>query len=156
MATTEQFEEFDAQVTPEEAEMAKAAKECIIEALDHSRANSIKLYCENPADGPSLSLPPKALRLIAQLLGLMSERKAFALIHKDQELSTVEAANYLNVSRPFVIKELKEGRLRFRLVGSHRRISFADLREYGKEMRRGQKAALQRMADDATELGLKY
>ena len=73
-----------------------------------------------------------------------------------QELSTVEAANYLNVSRPFVIKEVESGRLPCRMVGSHRRIAFDDLLAYATQMRANQKGALQRMADNARELGLDY
>ena len=73
-----------------------------------------------------------------------------------QELSTVEAANFLNVSRPFVIKEIESKRLACRMVGSHRRIAFDDLQAYASKMRADQKGALQRMADNARELGLDY
>ena len=73
-----------------------------------------------------------------------------------QELSTVEASNFLNVSRPFVIKEIESKRLACRMVGSHRRIAFDDLQAYASQMRADQKGALQRMADNARELGLDY
>ena len=73
-----------------------------------------------------------------------------------QELSTVEASNFLNVSRPFVIKEIESKRLACRMVGSHRRIAFDDLQAYASKMRADQKGALQRMADNARELGLDY
>jgi uncharacterized protein YbjQ (UPF0145 family) len=58
------------------------------------------------------------------------------------------------LSRPFVIKEIEAGLLKHRLVGSHRRIEFEDLHTCAKAMRANQAAALQRMADDARELGL--
>ena len=69
-------------------------------------------------------------------------------------MNTLQAANFLNVSRPFVIKEIEAGRLPCRKVGSHRRIAFEDIVAYAKEMREGQKAALERMAENERELGL--
>lgn len=142
-------------LSPEEAEMARAAQRCIMTALDHSRAAAIALDSED-GETPSVQLPPQALKLIAQLLGMMSERRPVVLMPAKQEMSTVEAANYLNVSRPFVIKEIEAGRLKHRMVGSHRRIEFEDLDAYAREMRARQEVALQRMADDAREMGLEY
>ena len=86
----------------------------------------------------------------------MSERRSVSIIASDHELSTVEAANFLNVSRPFIIKEIEAGKLNHRMVGTHRRIEFSDLLAYAKEMRQHQEQALDRMADNARELGLEY
>ena len=68
----------------------------------------------------------------------------------------MEAANFLNVSRPFVIKEMESGRLPYRKVGSHRRVVMDDLLAYAQKMRAQQTSALNRMADNARELGLDY
>jgi excisionase family DNA binding protein len=86
----------------------------------------------------------------------MSEGRPIVLMPTEQELTTVEAANFLNVSRPFVIKEIDAGRLPHRMVGSHRRIALEDLLAYAHEMRASQAAALERMAENARELGLDY
>jgi excisionase family DNA binding protein len=86
----------------------------------------------------------------------MSEGHAITLMPSKQEFTTVEAANFLNVSRPFVIKEIEEGRLPHRKVGTHRRVAFEDLVTYAREMRKRQEGALERMADNARELGLNY
>lgn len=135
--------------------MARTAQRCIVAALDHSRAATITLMSDD-GQAPSIQLPPQALKFIAQVLGIMSERRPVILIPAKQEMSTVEAANYLNVSRPFVIKEIEAGRLKYRMVGSHRRIAFEDLDAYARAMRARQESALQRMADDARALGLDY
>jgi len=74
----------------------------------------------------------------------------------ERELTTVEAAHYLNVSRPFVIKEMEAGRLPYRKVGTHRRVTLKNLMDYEREMRQQQAQALERMADNARELGLDY
>ena len=142
-------------LTVEEADMARAAQRCIMAALDHSKAATITLESDDRSQ-PAIQLPPQALRFIAQLLGALSEHKPVVLMPTKQELSTVEAANFLNVSRPFVIKEIESKRLACRMVGSHRRIAFDDLQAYSSKMRADQKGALQRMADNARELGLDY
>ena len=142
-------------LTPEEAEMARTAQRCIMEALDHSKAATITVESEDGTP-PAIKLPPQALRLIAAVLGALSERREVVLMPAKREFSTVEVANFLNVSRPFVIKEIEAGRLKHRMVGTHRRVEFEDLQAYARQMRANQAAALQRMADDARELGLEY
>ena len=112
-------------LTETESEIAKVAERLLMESLDHSRAAVIKVECDN-GEMPAVEVPPQALRL----LGAMSERKPIMLMPARQELSTVEAANFMNVSRPFIIKELEEGRIPYRMVGIHRRIQFDDLKRY--------------------------
>ncbi|WP_179402741.1 excisionase family DNA-binding protein [Burkholderia guangdongensis] len=142
-------------MTEREQEMARVAQRCIMEALDHSRAAAITLTTDN-GEHPSIDVPPAALKLIGQLLGAMSEGRSVLLTSANREFTTVEAAHFLNVSRPFVIKEIEEGRLPHRMVGTHRRIAFDDLVAYASRMREKQAAALERMADNARELGLDY
>ena len=139
----------------QEIEMARAAQRCIAEALDHSRAAAITVTTTDGGQ-PRVELPPTALKLIGQLLGAMSEGRPITLVPSKLEFSTVETANFLNVSRPFVIKEIEEGRLPHRKVGSHRRVAFEDLVAYAREMRKRQEGALERMAENARELGLDY
>lgn len=156
MTTTEREHQIPSpKLTVEEADMARAAQRCIMAALDHSKAATITLESDDGSQ-PVIQLPPQALRLIAQVLGALSERRPVTLKPAKQELSTVEAANFLNVSRPFVVKEIESKRLACRMVGSHRRIAFDDLQAYASRMRADQKGALQRMADNARELGLNY
>lgn len=142
-------------LSAQEVEMARAAQRCIMEALDHSRAAAITLTT-NDGGHPTIELPPGALKLIGELLGAMSEGRPITLMPSKQEFSTVEAANFLNVSRPFVIKEIEQGRLPHRKVGTHRRVAFDDLVTYAREMRKRQEGALERMAENARELGLDY
>lgn len=142
-------------MSPKDIEMARVAQRCIMESLDHSRAASITLTTDT-GEHPSVEVPPAALKLIGQLLGAMSEGRPIALVPSNQEFSTVEAAHFLNVSRPFVIKEIEAGRLPHRMVGTHRRVAFEDLMAYARKMRENQEAALERLAENARELGLEY
>jgi excisionase family DNA binding protein len=143
------------ELTAEEAEMARTAQRCIMEALDRSKAATITVESDDGSP-PAIKVPPQALRLIAAVLGALSERRDVVLLPAKREFTTVEAANYLNVSRPFVIKEIDAGRLKHRMVGTHRRVEFEDLQAYARDMRANQAAALQRLADDAQDMGLEY
>lgn len=142
-------------MSPNDIEMARVAQRCIMEALDHSRAASITLTTDS-GEHPVVEVPPAALKLIGQLLGAMSEGRPISLVPSSQEFTTVEAAHFLNVSRPFVIKEIEAGRLPHRMVGTHRRVAFEDLMAYARKMRERQDDALERLAENARELRLEY
>lgn len=151
------IDERDALLTVEEAEMAKTAQRCIMKALDHSRAHKIKIVDESGVSNtPVLEVPPKALRLFADLLGAMSQRQMISLVPQGHELTTQEAAAMLNVSRPFVIKLIEAGKLTCRKVGRHRRIAFEELMQYQRTMKADSAAALQTLADQAQKLNMGY
>lgn len=141
-----------------ESELARAAQRCIMAALDHSRADKIALFGENENritdDTPILELPPKVLKFMARALGAMAEGKTILLVPKGRELSTVEAASLLNVSRPFLTKLLKEGKIPYSVIGSHRRVKYDDLIKYRDHMRGEQNKAMQALVDQSQELGL--
>ena len=136
-----------------DAALAQAAQRCLMAALDHSRARKIRLVTDGK-NMPSVELPPKALRLVADMLGMMAQRLPVVVLPQKLELSTQEAAGFLNVSRPFVIKQIEAGLLPCRKVGRHRRILFEDLMVYQQSLHEETEAALQALADQAQTLGL--
>jgi excisionase family DNA binding protein len=140
-----------------DAALAQAAQRCLMAALDHSRAAQIKLTDDGSAgEGPVIDLPPKALRFIADLLGMMGQRQPVVLMPQKVELTTQDAAAFLNVSRPFVVKQIETGKLRCRKVGRHRRILFEDLLAYQQTMHDNTEKALQELAAQAQALGMGY
>ncbi len=155
MATVERERLVPPAMTPEQLEMLSAAERMLMEALDRSRAATITVESDD-GDVPPIAVPAQVLRVLAKTLGMMARGQTITLVHEQQELSTVEAANFLNVSRPFVIKEIQQGRLPHRMVGTHRRVLFSDLIAYAKKMRDGQQSALEQMAANERELGLDY
>jgi excisionase family DNA binding protein len=71
-------------------------------------------------------------------------------------MSTQEAAHYLNVSGPFVVKQLEEKKMDFIQAGTHRRIEFHKLVAFRNAMKRSSAHALQELADQAQELDMGY
>ena len=145
-----------------EAEMAAVAHHCLVAALDHSKADHIDVILDIDAEGdarhetPVLRLPPRALRFFADVLRQMAKREPMLLVPQKHELTTQEAANFLNVSRPFVIKEIEANRLKCRKVNRHRRIEFEELRRYQAEQQKQSEHALQDVTKLSEELGLAF
>jgi excisionase family DNA binding protein len=142
-----------------EAEMARVAHQCLVSALDHSNAPVIKLVIEGAEvardrPAPVLELPPRALRFFADVLRQMGRREPLVLIPQRHELTTQDAANYLNVSRPFLIKLIETGEIPCRLVGTHRRIAFSEVQKYSERRQQEAEDALQALADISGELKL--
>lgn len=145
--------------TAAEAEMAAAAHRCLVAALDHSRADHIDVTLELDEAGqeaPVLKLPPRALHLLAHVLRSMAARQPLMLVPQQAEFTTQEAAAFLNVSRPFVIKEIEEGKLKHRKVGRHRRIAFEDLQAYQAASRENSRQALDELARASQEAGFEF
>lgn len=84
----------------------------------------------------------------------MSHCKDFSLVPYDQLLSTQEAAELLNMSRPSLIKVLEEGEIPYIKVGTHRRIQYGDVLEYKKRHHGERLQALTEMANMSQELGI--
>ena len=145
-------------LSAEEAEMAKLAQRRIMASLDHSRAHRIALIDDDDERGtsPTLELPPKVLRFFAEMLGAMAEQKRITLMPQKHELTTQEAAAFLNVSRPFVIKEIEAGKIPHRKVGRHRRVALVDIVKYQRASQTASDQALRDLADQAQRLGLGY
>ena len=99
-------------------------------------------------------LPARAVELIFKLLETMGNGVPISIIPHQAELTTQQAADYLNVSRPFLIQKIDSGELVYRKVGSHRRIKFADLVEYEQLTKKTQAAALKLVHDEAQRLNL--
>jgi len=84
----------------------------------------------------------------------LREGNGVTVIPMHAELTTVEAAELLNVSRPFLIKQLDAGALPYHMVGTHRRLRLADVLAYRDRMDAEAEKALGAMSADAEELGL--
>ncbi|WP_137934541.1 helix-turn-helix domain-containing protein [Mesorhizobium comanense] len=104
----------------------------------------------------TLRLPNSVGDLLYRLLTEMGQGNAVTVIPVHAELTTQEAADYLNVSRPYLIRLLEEGKLPFSLVGTHRRVKFSDLAAYRGRAEDDRKRVMDELAAQAQELGMGY
>jgi excisionase family DNA binding protein len=103
-----------------------------------------------------IELPAGAVTLLMDILEAMAAGRGVALIPENAELTTVQAANLLNVSRPFLIKLLDERVIPHRLVGKHRRVLMEDVMAYKERIDRDREAILDELAADAQENDMGY
>src|SRR5438128_9896051 len=75
-------------------------------------------------DGEEIELPRSVFHILQQIVYHLAHGRAVTVVPLNKELTTQEAADLLNVSRPYLIKLLEEGELPYFKVGSHRRIRF--------------------------------
>nr|WP_246881173.1 helix-turn-helix domain-containing protein [Pantoea ananatis] len=99
-----------------------------------------------------IELPTSALRLLLSILGEVAHGNAVQVVPVHAELTTQEAANLLNVSRPHLVKLLEDGVLPNHKTGRHRRVFFADLIKYKDQRLQESLAAMKELADLSQEL----
>lgn len=101
-------------------------------------------------------LPPNVFKLLIGVLAELGRGNSVTVMPLEAELTTQQAADLLNVSRPFLVSLLDEGKIPFRLVGTHRRVRVADLVEYKQRDDAHRKAVLDELTAEAEKHGLGY
>lgn len=138
-----------------------------IEEVQLARASASelsRLLGENPdidraqvkLDGHDLILPRQALSLLRDLLAEMAQGNAVTVVPTHAELTTQEAANLLNVSRPYLVKLLEDGVVPYTKTGTHRRIRYQQLMEYKKQCDERARSALDELSEIAQENDMGY
>lgn len=107
-------------------------------------------------DGTDLILPRRALQLLRDLLVEMAQGNAVTIVPTHAELTTQEAANILNVSRPYLVKLLEQGEIPFNKAGTHRRIRYQDLMEYREKLNEDSQTALDELTQQAQANDMGY
>jgi excisionase family DNA binding protein len=149
--TTKELELISASEN-EKSALQKIEEVLSVETLSSELVNS-SLPMLIGLGGERLEIPVSVFRALQKIVNHMMEGKSFSVIPYDQLFSTQEAADFLNVSRPFVVQLLEEGEIPFTKVGTHRHIQFSDLVEYQNRVRQERRKALAEMARISQEAG---
>ena len=145
-------------VAPSEAD-AQLARESSrrLASRKLGRRASVRIQLlDDGVKGEPISVPASALRLFQHLLAEMSQGNAVTLIPTHAELTTQQAADLLNVSRPYLVKLLDEGKIPSRTVGKFRRVRFDDLLVYKQKDDAARAKILDQLTAEAQELGMGY
>jgi len=143
-------------VAPSEADAVLARESAERLARQLAKVNgALQLRVTDPDGGSeTVTIPSTAFRLLVTILAEMASGNAVRLIPHHAELTTQEAAELLNVSRPYLVRLLDDGHIPFHRVGTHRRVLFKDVMTYKAEHRRMRGAALDALSRLDQELGL--
>ena len=105
-------------------------------------------------DGEQVPLPEEVYRVLVEVVEAMREGKVITLVPHTQRLTTQEAADFLGISRPTLVKLLEDGKIPYDQPGRHRRLLFTDLLAYQQRQQAHRRATLDQMTEDASEAGI--
>ena len=144
------------QLTKKDISMAQTGLQTLdSETRKKSSRKSVRLVfgAENSSE---VNLPPQAVEALTEVLEHLAHGREVTVSAQPVEYSTQQAAEYLRVSRPFLVGLLEKGEIPFRKVGTHRRVLFADLQSYKAKIDAQRLKTLEELAAQAQELGLGY
>jgi excisionase family DNA binding protein len=142
--------------TSGEVALAQASGRAISSYLQtHAETQQIKIV-DDKGQGHTVHVPVSALRLLVDVLTAIGEGHAVSIIPIHAELTTQEAADVLNVSRPFLVQLLEQGKIQFHKIGTHRRVRYQDVIAYKEQIDVERSKALDALTEQAQELDMGY
>lgn len=139
---------------PNEQESALAAESSRLLAALIGRGDTAQLRL---VDGDQeITVPVSAIKMLVDILNQMAQGNAMSLVPIHAELTTQEAADFLNVSRPYVVKLIEQGELPCHKVGVRRRVLFKHLMEYKERRDQQSMEAVNALSQQAQDLGMGY
>ena len=138
------------------AQEAREALRALAQIMHKGVSGLVHVQADGEASEVTFRLPPEALELLGEVLGQMAAGHAVAIVPVHPELTSHEAAEMLNVSRPYLIGLLDAGKIPYRKVGTHRRIRFMDLMTYKQQDDARRDEVLAELTQQAEDLDLGY
>lgn len=139
-------------------ETVHAAEEAVRElsvATGPQKPSRVELRVEGDSDR-SVVVPTEAFELIVDILTHLANGHGVTVLPVEAELTTRQAADLLNVSRPHLTKLVDAGEIPHHRVGTHRRIRLDDLVAYKRRRDEARRDALRELTREAQDLGIEY
>lgn len=133
----------------------QSQRELAASLSDHRQTQRIQVYDERD-QAHTIDVPTTALRLLVEILDKIAHGQTVRVVADQVVLTTQQAADMLNVSRPHLIKLLESGALPFHKAGKHRRVHLADVQAYQQQRDQRRQAAMQALADQAQAMDMGY
>ena len=141
-------------LTPRDAAIARSTFEALSPYSGMDRPLKLRV-CDSEQEQP-VDLPASAVDLLVHVLEAMATGQGVTLIPDSAELTTVQAADILNVSRPFLIKLLDQKAIPHRKVGTHRRIRMEDVMAYKNAIDREREQVLEQLVQEGQAYDMGY
>jgi excisionase family DNA binding protein len=142
-------------LTKEEVELARRSIVVITEYMETTKAPVFEIV-DKSRSRKRVELPISALKLLVTILKGMSKGQVVTLQPHQQILTTQQAAELLNVSRPYFVKLLKEDKIPSRRVGVRRRVLLQDVLDYKARIDQARLKTLAKLSEEAQKLNLGY
>ncbi len=142
--------------TRKDQKIARDNLEALERLTQKHKSKSKPIEIEITGEKTHIKIPPNALGFLNTIFEHMAKGKAISIIPYDTEISTQQAAEMLNVSRPHVVKLLEKGDIPFKKVGTHRRIKLKDLQRYKEQSEKEREKHLVELVKQAQELNMGY
>ena len=112
--------------------------------------SNISIY----SNGKEMQIPYLISVVLCEVIKTLNYGNSITLIPMDKELTTQQAADLLNVSRPYLIKLLENNEINYRKTGSHRKILMQDLMEYREKRNDNRKTKIEKLSQLSQEFNL--
>ena len=138
--------------------MAEQARNALrlLSDLPSAKGRTVRLRPEGMGRDVSVRVPFEAFQLFMAILGQMANRNAVTLVPVHAELTTQQAADLLNVSRPHLVQLLEDRRIPSRRVGAHRRVRAEDVLAFRVREQKRRSSVVNELAAEAQKHGLGY
>ena len=140
--------------SPQDAAIARTSGQLLARYAREDCPLSLRVH--DAGQERPVELPAGAVTLLLDILGAMAAGRGVTIIPENAELTTVEAAEILNVSRPFLIRLLEGKAIPYRKVGKHRRVRMEDVMAYKARIDEERAAVLDQLAREAKEREMGY